>query len=429
MSSFQNSLEFARQQDEQDELRGFRDRFLHPLLDGKQAIYFCGNSLGLQPRSVSQYVQAELEDWASLGVEGHVHSRNPWLYYHHFMEEQVAAIVGAASPKEVVVMNTLSVNLNLMMVSFYRPTIKRYKILLEAHAFPSDQYAAEMQARFHGFDPKDAILELPLRPGESTHRTEDILEYVDKNGDDIALILIGGVNYYSGQLFDMQAITRAGHEKGAMVGFDLAHAAGNAPLQLHDWDVDFAVWCTYKYLNSGPGGVSGVFVHERFANRPDLPRFAGWWGNDEKTRFLMEPGFHPQEGAGGWQMSNAQILPMAVHRASLDLFAEAGMDRLRKKSLQLTGYLEYLLNQIGSDEFQIITPTNPAERGCQLSIQFHQRGRAFFEALGKAGIIADWREPDVIRLAPTPLYNSFEDVFRLAEALKQIARTSTLSTS
>jgi len=420
MLLFENSLDFARKLDELDPLKSFRERFHHPELNGMPAIYLCGNSLGLQPRSAADYLRVELEDWARLGVEGHVHSRNPWLYYHHTVARQTAALVGAASVDEVVVMNALSVNLNLMMVSFYRPSPSRYKILLEARAFPSDQYAAEMQARFHGYDPEQAILELPLRPGEQTHRTEDILAFIREHGHELALILIGGVNYYSGQFFDLAAIAAAGREAGAVVGYDLAHAVGNVPLRLHDWEVDFAVWCSYKYLNSGPGGVSGVFVHEKHAHRPELPRFAGWWGNAEQTRFLMEPGFHPQPGAAGWQMSNAPVLPMAVHRASLDLFAEAGMDALRTKSERLTGYLAYLLNQIQSPDFTIITPAEPARRGCQLSIQFRQGGKAVFEALKAAGIIADWREPDVIRVAPVPLYNRYEDVYRFARVLEQV---------
>ncbi|MBI1193303.1 MAG: kynureninase [Bacteroidetes bacterium] len=420
MLLFENSQVFARQLDEKDPLKHFRDRFHHPEWKGKPAVYLCGNSLGLQPKSAADYVRTELEDWARLGVEGHVHSRNPWLYYHHTVEHQTAALVGASSPGEVVVMNALSVNLNLMMVSFYRPTPSRYKILLEAKAFPSDQYAAEMQARFHGYDPEQAVLELPLRPGEQTHRTEDILAFIQEHGQELALILIGGVNYYSGQFFDLPALAAAGRAAGAVVGYDLAHAVGNVPLRLHDWEVDFAVWCSYKYLNSGPGGVSGVFVHHKHANRSDLPRFAGWWGNSEETRFLMEPGFHPQPGAAGWQMSNAPVLPMAVHRASLDLFAEAGMEPLRTKSEQLTGYLEYLLNQIQSSDFRIITPSDPAQRGCQLSIQFKQHGKEVFEALKQAGIIADWREPDVIRVAPVPLYNRYEDVYHFARVLQEV---------
>jgi len=425
MLPFENSQAFAQHLDGQDPLNNFRQRFHHPEWNGKPAVYLCGNSLGLQPKSAADHVRIELEDWAKLGVEGHVHSRNPWLYYHHFVEKQTAALVGAASPGEVVVMNALSVNLNLMMVSFYRPTPSRYKILLEAKAFPSDQYAAEMQARFHGYDPEQAVLELPLRPGEQTHQTEDILAFIREHGNEIALILIGGVNYYSGQFFDLKSIAEAGRQAGAVVGYDLAHAVGNVPLRLHDWGVDFAVWCSYKYLNSGPGGVSGVFVHDKHANRPDLPRFAGWWGNSEQTRFLMEPGFHPQPGAAGWQMSNAPVLPMAVNRASLDLFEEAGMDRLRAKSEQLTGYLEYLLNQIQNPDFRIITPTDPAQRGCQLSIQFRQRGKEVFEALKQAGIIADWREPDVIRVAPVPLYNRFEDVYLFARVLQGVMESTT----
>lgn len=429
MTAFVDSLDFARQMDREDPLQHFRERFLFPEISGREAIYFCGNSLGLQPKSAEAYLRVELEDWARLGVEGHVQSRHPWLSYHRELAENSARLVGAATASEVVVMNTLSVNLNLLMVSFYRPEGKRRKILMEAQAFPSDQYAAEMQAKFHGLDPAEAVAELPLRKGEYTHRTEDILEYVEQNGEEIALLLLGGVNYYSGQFFELRAITAAARAKGITVGIDLAHAAGNVPLQLHEDGIDFAVWCSYKYLNSGPGGVSGVFVHERHGRRPELPRFAGWWGNEEKTRFLMQPGFVPQEGAPGWQMSNAQIFPMALHRASLDIFAEAGIDRLRAKSIRLTGYLEFLLDALESSDFEQITPRDPAQRGAQLSLRFKTNGRRYFDALTAAGIVADWREPDVIRVAPVPLYNRFEDVYQLASTLRQIARSEERSSS
>ncbi len=417
------SLEHARALDAADPLRDFRKQFHHPHSEGRELIYLCGNSLGLQPIKAADYVREELEDWARQGVEGHMHGRHPWFGYHHTVAGQLAALVGASGPGEVVAMNALTVNLNLMMVSFYRPTRERYKIALEARAFPSDQYAAEMQARYHGFDPAEAVVEFPLRPGESTHRTQDILAWLEEHGSSVALVLLGGVNYYSGQFFDLEAIARAARRAGAVVGFDLAHAVGNVPLHLHDWGPDFAVWCSYKYLNSGPGGVSGVFVHERHAHRSELPRFAGWWGNDEATRFRMEPGFHPQPGAAGWQMSNAPVLPLAVHRASLDLFEQAGMDRLRAKSLQLTGLLEELLLALPDAPFAIITPRDPGQRGCQLSLQFRHGGKAWFDALSRAGIIADWREPDVIRMAPAPLYNRFEDVWRVAEVLRSHAQS------
>jgi len=329
----------------------------------------------------------------------------------------VAKLAGA-SPLEVVVMNTLTVNLNLLMVSFYRPSKQRYKIIMEQMAFPSDQYAMEMQVKFHGFNPEDAIIEAKPRAGEHTIRTEDLLELIDRHKDELVLVMMGGVNYYSGQLFDIPAITKAAHEAGAIAGFDLAHAAGNVPLHLHDWDVDFACWCSYKYLNSGPGGVSGVFIHERFAHNFSLPRFAGWWGNEEKTRFQMKKGFFPQPGAAGWQQSNAQILPMAVHRASMEIFDEVGIEALQQKSRNLTGYMEHLLMDIPGNEFTIITPSDPQQRGCQLSILTGDRGKMLFDKLTENGVIADWREPNVIRVAPVPLYNSFEDVWRFAEILR-----------
>lgn len=417
---YQNTLAFAKEMDEQDPLKDFRQLFHIPAKDGKELIYFTGNSLGLQPKSARAAIEQEMLDWQNLGVEGHFHGKNPWFSYHHFLTKHTAAVVGAEE-KEVVVMNTLSVNLNLLMVSFYRPTNIRNKILVEQGAFPSDYYAVEQQIRFHGYDPETCMLEAKPRGGELTLRTEDILELIRKEGDSIALVMLGGVNYYTGQFFDLQAITEAGHAVGAQVGFDLAHAAGNLPLKLHDWNVDFATWCGYKYLNSGPGGCSGVFVHARHANNPDLPRFAGWWGNDEKTRFLMKKGFYPAEGAAGWQMSNAQILPMAVHKASLEIFYEAGMERLRAKSLLLTGFLEFLINEANRDGnlgCTIITPADPAQRGCQLSLLTGSNGKQLFDKLTAKGVIADWREPNVIRIAPVPLYNTFCDVFEFVNILK-----------
>ncbi|MFT7588353.1 MAG: kynureninase [Limisphaerales bacterium] len=423
---FEKKLSFAKDLDQADPLASYRDRFYHPIINGKSQTYLCGNSLGLQPKSVRDYLNIELEDWATLGVEGHMDGRNPWYYYHHFVEEVSAELLGAKT-QEVAVMNALSVNLNLMMVSFYRPTATRNKILIEAKAFPSDQYAVEMQTKFHGFDPKDSVVELPLREGEHTHRPEDILAKIEELGDSLALVLIGGVNYYTGQLFDMQKITAAGHKAGAQVGFDLAHACGNVKLELHNWGPDFAVWCSYKYLNSGPGGVSGCFVHERHANKPDLPRFAGWWGNDEKTRFEMKSGFNPQLGAAGWQMSNAPVLPMAAYKASLDIFKEAGLDALCAKSAKLTAYFRYLLEQINDGSFEIITPAALGAHGCQISILTDNRGRAIFDALAEKGIIADWREPNVIRLAPVPLYNRFEDLFRFTEVMESVLTGSVIS--
>jgi kynureninase len=415
----ENSLAFAQQLDSQDSLAHFRERFHIPSPNGSPAIYFCGNSLGLQPKTVKSAIEQELEDWKNLGVEGHFHGKNPWFHYHKFLTEKAAQIVGGTN-KEVVIMNNLTVNLHLMMVSFYRPTKERFKIITEAGAFPSDQYALESQARFHGHNPDKAIIELKPRRGEETLHTEDILEAIEEHKDELALVMMGGVNYYTGQLFDMEKITITAQKVGAFVGFDLAHAAGNVPLELHKWGVDFAVWCTYKYLNSGPGGTSGVFVHERHANKPDLPRFAGWWGHSEKERFLMKKGFIPEEGAAGWQLSNAQIFPMAIHKASLEIFDEAGMENLRAKSEKLTGFLEYLLNDtFKNGEIRIITPSNPKERGCQLSLVAKENGKKVFDYLSKNNVIADWREPNVIRIAPTPLYNTFEEVFRFVELLKK----------
>lgn len=406
----------ASEMDEKDPLRDFRNRFYFPQFNGEDVIYLCGNSLGLQPKTTKSFIEQELYDWAHLGVEGHLHAKNPWLYYHHFLEEQTARLVGA-KPVEVVVMNTLTVNLNLLMISFYRPVKTRYKVMMEYMAFPSDQYAVENQVKYHGYDPHDAIIELRPRPGEFILRTEDILQKIEENKNELALIMIGGVNYYTGQLFEMEKITA--HAKKCsdeiVVGFDLAHAAGNAELFLHDWQIDFGVWCSYKYLNSGPGGSSGVFIHEKHAENNLLPRFSGWWGNEESTRFLMQKGFHPQKGAAGWQMSNAQIFPMAAHRASLEIFDEAGMKKLREKSIRLTNYLEFLLLNGNRKDFKIITPGDPNQRGCQLSIVMNSNGKKTFDALTDQGIIADWREPDVIRVAPVPLYNSFEDVRKFTE--------------
>jgi kynureninase len=340
--TFENSLAFAQNLDQTDKLARFRDEFHLIQKDGKPMVYLCGNSLGLQPKRVKAAIDQELKDWAELGVEGHFDGKNPWMYYHHFLTEKAAKVVGAKN-SEVVIMNNLTANLHLMMVSFYRPTATRYKIMMEVSAFPSDQYAMETQARFHGLNPEEAIIELKPRDGEYTLRTEDILAKIEENKDTLAILMMGGVNYYTGQAFDMKTIAAAAHAVGARAGFDLAHAAGNLQLQLHDWNVDFAVWCTYKYLNSGPGGTSGVFVHERHGNNPEINRFAGWWGHDEKERFLMKKGFIPMEGAAGWQLSNAQIFPMAIHKASLELFDEAGIENLRLKSEMLTGYLYFIL--------------------------------------------------------------------------------------
>ncbi len=413
---FENTLAFAQQLDKEDKLAHFRNEFYMPKKDGKPMIYLCGNSLGLQSKNARAAIEQELNDWAELGVEGHFAGKNPWMYYHHFLTEKAAKVVGA-KPSEVVIMNNLTANLHLMMVSFYRPTKTRYKIMMEGTAFPSDQYAMETQARFHGLNPDDAIIELKPREGEYTLRTEDIIAKINEHKDDLAIVMMGGVNYYTGQAYDMQAITKAGHAAGANVGFDCAHAAGNLNLKLHDWDVDFAVWCTYKYLNSGPGGTSGVFVHERHGNNPNLVRFAGWWGHDEKERFQMKKGFKPMEGAAGWQLSNAQIFPMAIHKASLELFDQAGIENLRAKSETLTAYLEFILNHF-NDYLTVITPKTPADRGCQLSIIVKEDGKKLFDYLEANGIMPDWREPNVIRMSPVPMYNSYEDVYRIGEALK-----------
>ena len=408
--------------DATDPLASFRHEFhLPPGPDGQPCAYFCGNSLGLLPKAARAAVEREFQSWEARGVEGHFLGPSPWLRYHETLAAATARLVGAR-PLEVVVMNTLTVNLHLLLATFYRPTATRYKVLMEGGAFPSDQYALESQARLHGLNPDDVIVELVPRPGEHTLRTDDIEARIAELGDSLATVIIGGVNYYTGQAFDMAAITRAGHAVGAFVGFDLAHAAGNIELHLHDWDVDFACWCTYKYLNSGPGGTSGVFIHERFAERPDLVRLAGWWGHDAAARFQMKKGFRPMPGAAGWQLSCGQIFPMAIHAASLAVVERAGgVAALRRKSEQLTARLESHIRalHLPASKLEIITPADPAQRGCQLSVLVHERGRELFDFLAARGIIGDWREPNVIRLAPVPLYNSFADVDRVGAALSQ----------
>jgi kynureninase len=417
---YENSLSFALEMDSRDPLKGFRSEFLIPkTAQGKDVLYFSGNSLGLQPKKARDYIQEELEDWAKLGVEGHLHARHPWLPYHENLTEMTARLVGA-KPIEVVVMNTLSVNLHLMMVSFYRPTKERFKILVEAGAFPSDQYAVASQARFHGYDPKDAIVELKPRSGETLIRDEDILETIQKQGKQIALILLGNVNYLTGQAFNIPEITKAGHAQGCMVGFDLAHGAGNLKVQLHDEGPDFAVWCSYKYLNSGPGALSGCFVHERHA-RANLPRFAGWWGHNKSVRFKMGPDFEAIPGAEGWQLSNPPIFQLAALRASMELFDRATMSEIRKKGDLLTGYLEYLLLQLNSKKIEITTPREVHRRGCQLSLKVKEGAKALSEELVRTGIISDFREPDIVRVAPAPLYNQFSDVFQFVQVLKKYA--------
>ncbi len=417
--TYQPTEPFAKKMDANDALKHFRDKFYIPKQpNGEDAIYFTGNSLGLQPKSTREYIEQELKDWETLGVEGHLKAKNPWMPYHEFLTEQMGKVVGA-KPIETVVMNSLTVNLHLLMVSFYRPTRERHKIVIEAGAFPSDQYAVESQIKFHGFDIGDSLIELKPKENETCLRTEDIEITIAENGDSIALILLGGVNYYTGQAFDIKRITEIAHKVGAVVGFDLAHAAGNIGLKLHDWNVDFAAWCSYKYLNSGPGGIAGVFIHERYCEDFDLPRFAGWWGQEKETRFLMKPEFVPIKGAEGWQLSNPPIFQLAALKASLDIFEEAGMKALTEKSKKLTGYLEFLLGGFHDERISVITPSDANERGCQLSIRVKNADKNLFKQISGRGVIADWREPDVIRVAPVPLYNSFADVCKFAEILKE----------
>ena len=413
--NYKNTANFALELDAKDELRNYRNEFHIPLQkNGDPHVYMCGNSLGLQPKRTKEFLNQELDDWATFGVEGHFHAKNPWLPYHEFLAESYAKIVGAKN-SEVVAMNTLTVNLHLMMVSFYRPTQKRHKIIIEGDAFPSDIYAVESQIKHHRFLPESSLIKLRPRDGESAIRTEDISAIIEKEGDEIALIMLGGVNYYTGQVFDFEKITKIAHNKGINVGFDLAHAAGNIKLELHKWGVDFAVWCSYKYLNSGPGSVAGAFVHEKHHNT-NLPRFAGWWGHNKEDRFKMPDKFNPIISAEGWQLSNPPILSLAAIRASLSIFDEVGMDKLVSKSIKLTDYLVFLLNSVNTDRIEIITPK---ERGCQLSIRVKNGDKKLFDSITVKGVIADWREPDVIRVAPIPLYNSFQDVFNFYSLLKE----------
>jgi kynureninase len=418
---YQNTIEFASDLDGQDPLKDFPKLFLTPKHNGKDVIYLCGNSLGLQPVAAQKYIDDQFTNWKNLAIEGFFTGDDPWLGYHKNLTHTLAGILGAKDD-EVTVMNSLTVNLHPLMVTFYQPTNKRYKILMEGGAFPSDQYALASQARFHGYDPKEAIIELFPREGEFTLRTEDIIKKINDHAGDLALVLFGGINYYTGQLFDMQAITKAAHEIGVYAGFDLAHAAGNVVLKLHEWDVDFAAWCSYKYMNSGPGGISGIFVNEKHFNNKALNRFEGWWGHREDKRFLMPHDFEAEKGAAGWQLSTSPIMLLALHKAALDIFEQAGgLAPLRAKSELLTGYLEFLINEInknnGEELFKIITPANKGERGCQLSIVCRQNARAAFNFLTDNGIIGDWREPNVIRLSPVPLYNSFKQVFEAGRIL------------
>ena len=417
---YNNSIDFARKLDAADSLAKYRNRFFIPRKNQHEVIYFSGNSLGLQSRDTFSYFEQELYDWAAMGVEGHFQAKNPWVSYHTLFAEPLARLTGA-KPTEVVAMNSLSVNLHLLLVSFYRPTKKRFKILVEHNPFPSDWYAIQSQIRFHGFDPGDSIIEMQPRNGEKTLRTEDILHTIDRNKDSLALVLMGGVNYFTGQVFDMKAITEAASKAGALVGFDLAHAIGNIKLELHYWGVDFACWCSYKYLNSGPGSVGGIFIHEKHLSEKDLPRFNGWWGAEQPKKFLMNKEFSAATTAEAWQLSNAPIFSMTAHLAALGIFEEAGFDALLEKSKLLTGYLEFIINEINKQfnekTCEIITPLEPDQRGCQISMVVQIKGKELHEQLMRAGVVSDWREPDVIRLAPVPLYNSFEDVFRFGEIM------------
>ncbi len=425
---FVNDCDFARQLDAEDPLGEFRQQFHIPSRNGETVVYLAGNSLGLQPVTARSYVEQEFLAWAQWGVDAHFQGEHPWYYYHHRSRQALASILGAL-PEEVVATGSLTSNLHFLLVTFYRPSGRRYKVLMEAQAFPSDQYAVETQVRFYGLDPNTAIVELTPRPGEACLRTEDICTQIQQHADSLALVFLGGVHYITGQFFDIATITSQGHSVGAMVGFDLAHAAGNVELRLHDWQVDFACWCSYKYLNSGPGGVGGMFVHERHGDDPTLPRFAGWWGYDEAQRFAMRKGFIPQRGAAGWQLSNAPVFALAMHQAALDLFERAGMKTLRTKSELLTAYLEFLICEYNElypkKRLILITPANMHERGCQLSVMASKDGKELHQRLLDSSIICDWR-PDplgngqgVIRMAPVPLYNRFEDVWRVGRVLAE----------
>ena len=420
MFGFEPHLEYALNRDQKDALRPYREAFHIPKDNkGNDWLYFTGNSLGLQPKTTKAVIEQELKDWANLGVEGHFQAKNPWMPYHEYLTESMAKIMGAKSI-EVVVMNTLTANLHFLMASFYSPTKKRPKILIESDAFPSDRYAVQTQLEFHGYDPKDCLIEWSPRAGETLLHIEDLESLLEKQGAEIALLLIGGVNYYTGQYLDLKKIAELGHAKGCKVGIDLAHGAGNIQPDLHASGVDFAVWCTYKYLNSGPGSLGGVFVHQRYAHDKNLKRFAGWWSQNKTTRFDMRQALDITPGAEGWQLSNPPILPMAAIKASLDLFNEVGMEALREKSIQLTGYMEYLINELNNPDIEIITPKDPNQRGCQLSIRVKNTDKTLHNKLTEKNVITDWREPDVIRCAPVPFYNSFEDVYRMVKILKTL---------
>ena len=420
MIAFEPHLEFALNLDRNDPLAKYRTAFHIPKDEqGKDWLYFTGNSMGLQPKSTKSAIEQELNDWANLGVEGHFEAKNPWMPYHEFLTESMAKIMGA-KPIEIVVMNTLTTNLHLLMVSFYNPTKKRHKILIESDAFPSDRYAVQTQLEFHGYDASTCLIEWTPRTDEKLLRTEDLEQILETQGEEIALLLIGGVNYYTGQYLDLKKIAALGHAKGCKVGIDLAHGAGNIQPELHDTGIDFAAWCTYKYLNAGPGSLGGVFVHERYAHDKTLKRFAGWWSQNKATRFNMRQPLDITPGAEGWQLSNPPILSMAAIKAALDLFNEVGMNKLRQKSIKLTGYLEFLIKGLNHAQIEIITPSDSNQRGCQLSIQVKNANKDLHKKLTEQHVITDWREPDVIRCAPVPFYNSFEDVFRMVEILKTL---------
>ncbi|HSN09076.1 MAG TPA: kynureninase [Hanamia sp.] len=422
--NFENQIEFAKKLDAEDPLKKFRDQFYIPILNGKDCIYFTGNSLGLQPKTAQDYVLDEMENWANYGVEGHFHGKNPWANFHDVFSKKLQPILGAL-PEEIVVMNTLTVNLHLMMTTFYRPDKKRFKIICENRAFTSDLYAIDSQLKLHGVSPEEGLIEMKPREGEYTLRTEDIISTIKENADELALVLFGGINYFTGQLFDMKSITAATHEAGAKCGFDLAHVVGNVALQLHEWNVDFACWCSYKYLNSGPGAIAGAFIHERYATDKTLPRLAGWWGTDKHERFQFIEEFNAIPTAEGWQLSNANILSMAAHKAALDIFEEAGFEKIVDKGKKLSAFLLFILNDINNSfskkVVEILTPQNEDEHGCQVSILLPEKGKDFFNSLNKNSVIADWREPNVIRITPVPLYNTFEEVFRFGEILKEFA--------
>lgn len=414
---FTNDLLFAIEQDNKDLLRAFKEKFHFPKHQAKNVIYFCGNSLGLQPKNVAAAIQIELNTWSNIAVGGYFNGPNPWLYYQDYLKKPLATIVGAME-QEVTVMNALTVNLHLLMLSFYKPSQQKFKVIMEAGAFPSDQYAVETLVKHFGFDPAEAIIEIAPKEGEKILHTANIVATIEANSDSLSLVLFGGINYYTGQFFDIPAITAATHAAGAIAGFDLAHVAGNIPLQLHEWKVDFAAWCSYKYLNAGPGAVGGVFIHQKHANNTSTPRLAGWWGNDEKERFKMEKGFLAKSDASGWNISTAQVFNTVALKSSLELFEEAGIDVIREKSIRLTAYLAYLLSQLANISFEIITPANPMERGAQLSLYFKERGKEIHDKMIENGIIVDYREPGVIRVAPAPLYCSFEDIYKFYEILK-----------